>query len=261
MKSWCKLSSVLAFVLATPLAARAQENPSPTDLVTRVESASRRLQQDIECATRKRHELDAVLTQMNDALSRVRGTGDATAEARLQIARLEQRAALLEREALVCLRREPALAIRELPPEPARVERVAPPPDPHLDAVAQENAATRVIERNVTLGNGAKIVVGEQVDGTGRVDDATVVAGMRDAGSRLASCFQELAGSGRRGEMALSFAIGSAGRVSRVNVEGDTLNAPSVTRCVRTVGSSLRFGAGARGGDAILSYTLRYGAE
>lgn len=259
--SWCRLYSFLIGILAFSTSVAAQDNPSPTDLVTRVESASHRLNEDIECATRKKREIDAVLTQMNEALARVRGAGEATTEARLQIARLEQRAALLEREALVCFRREPRLAVRELPAEPVRVEHVAPPPDPHVEAVAQENPATRVVERDVALGHGAHIVVGEQVDGTGRVDDSIVIAGMRNASARLGGCFQELSGSARRGELVLSFAIDAAGHVNRVTVEGDTLGVASVSRCVRNAGSTLRFSSGARGGDAVMSYTLRYSAE
>lgn len=232
----------------------AQDAATPTQTVARVEAAMHRVQDDAECFSRKKQEIERVMLLIRDALSQSQGTGTAARDGAAAVESLHNRAALLEREAIACIHREPLL-----PSSQPQVQVSAASADTHVAAVSETNEATRVIERNMRLGADLTIVVGEQVDGTGRVADNVVVNGIREAAPRLLACFQDVAGSGRHGDMALSFAIGSSGRVSRVNVEGDTLGSASVTRCVRTVGGTLRFGEGTHGADAVISYTLRYG--
>ncbi len=249
-------AAIMMGALLASADARAQDVTTAAQRVARIEAAMHRVQDDAECLTNRKRELEAVMLLLRDALTQSQGTGAAARDGAAAIESLHTRAAGIERAAIACVHREPLLASNA-----ATTQGAAASGDTHVDAVARENDATRVIERNARLGGDLSVTLAEQADGTGQIASNVIINGVREAAPRLLACFSEVAGTGRRGEMALSFTIGASGRVTHAAVEGDSLGIASVARCVRTVGSSLHFSGGTRGGDAVISYTLRYGAQ
>lgn len=138
---------------------------------------------------------------------------------------------------------------------------VAPPADVEVDDVARPTDDSRVIERDTRLGDDLRVVIGEQVDGVGRVEPMTVRSGVQRIGPRLTTCYGQAfqRAALREGTMILLFDVTSSGAVARVGVQNDQLGDAGLRRCVRQAAEALRFDGAAIGGTATYSYTLRFG--
>jgi hypothetical protein len=134
--------------------------------------------------------------------------------------------------------------------------------DPTADAVAQENPATHVVERDRKLGPYLRVELGEQVDGTGRLAPGVVRDGVTRLASPLHGCYERLARDGLlpQGKLVILFTVTPRGDVQRVRVEEDTVGGPAFARCVtHQARRALRVAGRPTGGAATFSYSFRVG--
>ena len=131
------------------------------------------------------------------------------------------------------------------------------------DSVAQQGGTVRTVEENAALTSNIRVVRGEQVDGQGQLDASVVRSAVRGISSRLERCYDQYLerGSLQAQQLNLVFTVRGAGRASRVSVERSGFSDARFERCVRSAGGQLRVSRGASGGEAIYSYTLRFGRE
>ena len=130
-------------------------------------------------------------------------------------------------------------------------------------AVAQPNPATRVFERDAVLQSNVEAVVGEQVDGRGTIDGAVVRAAIRGVASNLSRCYGRMVDRGAltSGTIILAFTVHENGRVTGVRTEQNSFENAGFARCVRAAGRHIRPSSGSEGGEATVSYTLRFPAR
>jgi hypothetical protein len=119
----------------------------------------------------------------------------------------------------------------------------------------------RTFEAGVELARGVRVVRGEQVDGAGEVESAQVRAAVRGIAPQLEQCRAATSRAGTR-ELELVFTVRTAGRVGGVEVER-VAGSPdtALEQCVRQAGRAMSIPSGARGGDAVVSYQLRFGND
>jgi len=226
--------------------------------------AVEKLDRELACLREKRERLARVLALLGQAEAQAHNTSLSAREredGETAVVSLRRQAADIERESQRCVETAMVFAVNETAQPVNRV--VAPAADPAADHVAQPNDSTRVVERDTRLTDDVRVVVGEQVDGLGRWNVASVRSGLHGIGGRLGACYDHMLEHGalREGTMILVFTVGDGGRVSRVGVEDDHLDDASLRRCVRQAGESLHFDASGRAaaGTATYSYTLRFG--
>jgi hypothetical protein len=143
----------------------------------------------------------------------------------------------------------------------ADVVYVDPAPDPAAEAVSEPGSATEVIDRDRALSTNVRVVRGELVDGHGEVSASAVRSAVDSIGHHLERCYAGLVEHGAlaRGTAILVFRITSSGRVRGVRTEQVRIGDAGFERCLRRAGRQLRIEAAARGGEAVYSYTLKFG--
>lgn len=134
-------------------------------------------------------------------------------------------------------------------------------PDPAADHIAATGGTVRSVERDTQLTDLIHVVRGEQVDGQGRLDAEVVRRGMRNITNRLSRCYESYLRTGTAGahQLNLVFTLRNGGQARQVSIERSGFGDARFERCVRTAGQRLRFREGPRNGEAIYSYTLRFG--
>lgn len=209
------------------------------------------------CLERHHEQLGRVLQLVREAEQQRERAADARVrgDAERAIEALIARAAQIQREARGCV------AAAELPSPGTRVIERAPPPDPAADAVAQSGGTVRSVEENARLSSHIEVIRAEQVDGQGLMDDADVRAAVRRITSRLDRCYQQYLdrGSLAAHRLNLVFTFRAAGRARSVEVERSEFHDPAFERCVQAAGQHLRASRAPSGGEAVFSYTLRFG--
>lgn len=248
----------ISAVLISPLSAAGQEI-SPEAAASYATATVTRVDQEIDCLRARRIEMERTLRLMEESRQQM-GRGDAAArrDARAAIESLRQRMVRLERESLAC-RREPSAAARSDAPPEGVVYR-DPPADPNADRVAQQNRGTRVVERDVLLFRSVHAVVGEQVDGRGRLDAQVIRAAVRRAASGFSQCYDRLVDHSTlvRGQIIVTFRVRPNGRVTNIRTDQGNMGGATFARCIRTAARRMRPASGPTGGDAEYSYTLRF---
>lgn len=264
------LAAPLAALLAAgaPAAAAAQSgqgarDADPASAIAETQAVADRIEREWACIRNQHRQLVRTVALLREArvqMGRSPSGSRAHEDAKAAVRSLRQRALELERAALAC-RTEPSERARsESPPE--GVSYVTAPVDPTARAVAERNPATRVIERDVLLHGSAKAVVGEQVDGAGRIDAAVIRSAVRGVGARLSRCYDRLVDRGalQRGTIILTFTVQPNGRVTGIRTERNTLGSDSFARCLRAAARGIRPSRGATGGEATIAYTLQFPA-
>jgi outer membrane biosynthesis protein TonB len=267
------IAVVVALVLCEALGARvaaAQNGPAggdsaagnttganPTAEIERARQAVEQVRVEADCIQTVLAGLEDVVRLLGEAAAQMQSpstTEAARQDARTAVTSLAQRRAqLLERIA-------PCRQTYESDTPSRHVVYQAPPPDPAVERVAAtQNDATRVMEREIRLTPNVFIVTGEQVDGHGTVDSNSVQNAMRGISGPLERCYDQAVGQGAlvRGGIILTFAITAAGQVTSIRTERNTIS-DGFARCVRAAARSLRVSAPARGGDAVIAYTLSF---
>ena len=104
-------------------------------------------------------------------------------------------------------------------------------------------------------------MVGGAVVAKRGLDAAVVRRGMRGITNRLSRCYESYLRNGTAGahQLNLVFTLRNGGQARQVAIERSGFGDARFERCVRTAGQRLRFSEGPRGGEAIYSYTLRFG--
>jgi hypothetical protein len=136
-----------------------------------------------------------------------------------------------------------------------------PEPDASADSVAGESGTVHVVESDVSLGAGLRVVRGERVDGTGEASDVNVRAAVRAVAPRLSACYEEFVDrvGSERGEVQLVFTVGSGGRATGVEVEVASRFDATMRSCLSRAGSEIRV-ADTRG-RVTFSYAFRFGRD
>jgi hypothetical protein len=168
---------------------------------------------------------------------------------------LEQRIRTLSKDLQRCMAEAP---------QPRQVVYRDAPADPTARAVAEENPATNVVDRNRRLGPYLAVEVGEQVDGAGRVPDGAIRDAVTGIARPLRTCYERLVARSvlERGRLTLLFRVDARGRVVRTRVEEGGLGGPAFARCVAYQSRRhLRVSTPPTGGHADYSYTLQFGPE
>jgi hypothetical protein len=129
------------------------------------------------------------------------------------------------------------------------------------DSIAEDGGTVHLVEADVAVGDGVRIVRGERVDGTGEAPDAAVRTAVRGVGAALSACHDAYRGRGGRGrgELHLAFTVGAGGRARDVTIEGGAAFDAGLRTCVLRAAEPIRV-EGARG-TVTFAYTLRFGAE
>jgi hypothetical protein len=216
-----------------------------------------RLPAELRCLQGVQRRLDETVRLLGDAQTQMRAARGARIrrDAAQAAEALEQRVRGLARELTRCV---------DGAPERDDVVYVDPPTAPSERAVAEENPATSVVERDRRLGPYVKVEVGEQVDGTGRVPNAAVRDGITRVAQPLHRCYARLGKHGvlPRGTLVLLFTVTPRGSVRNVKVEQGTVGGPAFARCAHHhARRALRVSSPAVGGSATYSYTFRLGPE
>lgn len=146
-------------------------------------------------------------------------------------------------------------------PGPDHVIVRPPPPDPAADAVAGTGGSIVAVERDAVLSQYIVVVIGQQVDGRGTIDDAEVRSAVRRAASGFERCYEQYLdrGSMEPTTLDLVFTLRGSGPARNVTIENSHFEDPNFERCVRSAGGQIRSSAAPRGGDAQFSYRLRFG--
>jgi len=241
-------------------AAQEEGDVDATRAIADTTAVAQRLAGEIRCVRAKQRSLERTVELLEEARQQMRrGTTDrARNDARDAIRSLRQRAVELEREALEC-RTEPSDAARSDAPVGGVVYR-DPPSDPTAERVAEPNPATRVFERDTLLRTHVHAVVGEQVDGHGRLEQQAVRTAIRGIAGRLSRCYDGLVDRGalQRGRIILAIHVSRSGRSTRVRTERSTIRSAVFQRCVRAAGRTFRVSPPPEGGESVVSYTLRF---
>ena len=208
------------------------------------------------CVDRNHNELQRVM-RLIVAAERQRDTaGDAAArrDAEAAIEALIVRVVRVQRGTRECLG-------ETLPETGVTVVERAPPPDPAADSVAGTEGSLHLVERDAALAEYIHVVVGQQVDGSGRMAPHEVRSAVRRATGRLVRCYERYLdrGSMEPRNLDLVFTLSGSGRSRAVTVERSDFEQPSFERCVRAAGGSIRARRGPSGGSATYSYRLRFG--
>lgn len=243
--------SLVCLLLLLPASASAQEMTAQerTQALGRVRSMAQCVERE-RAALQRLMRLIAESEQQRDRASdqRVRQDAERAIEALLARTGDTQRAL---RE---CLSADlpdtgPAVVVRD------------PPPDPAADHVAASGGTVRSVERDERLTDQIRVVRGEQVDGQGRLDGAVVRRGVRSVTSQLTRCYEAYLRHGAAGARRLNlvFTLRGGGAPRDVGIERSGFGDARFERCIRSAGQRMRFGSGPQGGEAIYSYTLRFG--
>jgi hypothetical protein len=249
---------VVFALLICPTSAYAQQSDEAT--LTETQQITSRVAREVACLAEKREELARIVHQMEEAQTQMRSasTQQAREHGRLALQSLTQRAIRVEREIPACRRELSARARRPGPPEgvTTRTEAL----DPNEAAVAQPNEATRVIERDAVLQPNVAVVVGQQVDGTGRVAPEEIRAAIRGAAARFSRCYDHLVDRGAltRGNIIVTFRVTSSGRTRAARAHHGTIDDRRFIRCMSSAARRIRVRSRPSGGDAVYSYTLRF---
>ena len=237
----------------------AQDRNDTGRAMNQTEEIAERLGAELRCLTSKVEQLGQTRRLMQEALAQMSSRLATEADRRAAVDAIEslrQRAVRIDRETLAC--RQPASAEARSATPPEGVVYVEPPRDPVLERVAQSNPATRVIEEDVVLGPHVRIVVGEQVDGQGRLEDGALRVAVHGIGGQLDRCYERMVDRGAfvRGRIILSFTVTPSGTIANVATESSTFHDRNFAECVRRAGQGIRRTAPALGGNATFSYTL-----
>ncbi|MGE0784141.1 MAG: hypothetical protein AB7S26_00535 [Sandaracinaceae bacterium] len=242
----------LALGLLAPRGAAAQEL-SATErgrAVSRVIAMS-------ECVDRQRAALAQIVSLMHQAeTQRDRGTDARVREdAERAIEALILRASDIQREGRACFDGE------ALPTPGTRVIERGPPPDANADSIAESGGTVRRVEGEASLGSSLRVVRAEQVDGQGRVDASVIQRGVRGVSHELERCYASYLdrGSIEARNLDLVFTLRGPGSPRDVTVERSGFHDATFERCITGAGQRMRFSGGPHGGEAIFSYTLRFG--
>jgi hypothetical protein len=137
----------------------------------------------------------------------------------------------------------------------------APPPDPAADSVAGSDGSIQTIESDSELTSQVHVTRAQQVDGQGRLDPAVVRSAVHSIGSRLDQCYERYheRGSSQARSLDLVFGLRGSGPAHAVSVERSAFSDAGFEGCVRSAGQHIRASRQPTGGEAIYSYTLRFG--
>gem|GEM_PF-2862154 len=129
------------------------------------------------------------------------------------------------------------------------------------DSVAEDGGTVHVVEADVRMADGVRVVRGERVDGTGEARDAAVRTAVHGLGAALSACYDAYRSRGGRGrgELHLAFTVGAGGRARDVAVEGGAAFDAGLRACVLRAAEPLRV-EGTRGA-VTFAYTFRFGAD
>lgn len=251
MRALLLCSSLLlsAWVSAGPAAAQELTAAERASALSSVRSFA-------DCLERQHAEMARIQRLIGESeAQRDRSTGRVREDAEAALEALIARAAAAQRSTGECVR------AAQIPSPGTRVIERAPPPDRAADSVAQQGGTVHTIEEDAELTGNIRVVRGEQVDGQGQLDAAVVRAAVRGVSSRLERCYEQYLerGSLQAQQLNLVFTVRGAGRASRVTVERSGFSDARFERCVRSAGAQLRVSRGPSGGEAIYSYTLRFG--
>lgn len=221
-----------------------------------VDAVRARAKTELRCLRAAHARLGKTLELLDDFYAQMRRASSANIarDAAQAIVSLEKRIRELTTDLDTCM--------RGAPKEGPRVRHVEPAPDPAADAVAKPNPATDVVERDRSLGPYVRILVGEKVDGTGRVPERSVRNGVTRIARPMQACYERLVERGalEKGKVVLVFTVTPKGRVRKTRVERSTLGGRTLSRCIeQRVRRVLRVDAPAVGGEATYSYTFQLG--
>jgi len=219
-----------------------------------------RIDAELACLRAKQEQLGQAMTRMEEARRQLRSSQRGSPEHRdaaRAIATMEERITRLLRETSTCL---PEAAERA---SGRRLEVVyeSGPRDPVAERVATPNPPTQEVERGTNIADGVRIVLGEQTDGTGRLEAHHVQEAFRRVGGRISACYDVLVDRGtfERGRAIVSFRVESGGRVIRPRIEQLGLGDGRFRQCLQSALGGLRIGVAPVGGFAEYSYTLSFG--
>ena len=243
---------VVVGCLASPTLVGAQASPdgrAPSEGEARTRAA-----RALDCAQPLMARLQSALRLLREAQSQLNA---AQAQARVDAARtivtLEQRIDDVGEALRACVPHEARL-------EPRHQVRANTGNDAR---VAQENAATQVVQSAGSLTSNVHVVVGERVDGYGQMNASDVRSMVSRIGPRLDRCYGQLVERGalQTGQAIVAFTVDASGRVRRVRVEGATISDRRFQQCVRRAADRLRASATPAGGEVRFAYTLRFGPQ
>lgn len=159
---------------------------------------------------------------------------------------------------------ELAEAIQACVPESAqlRTETRVETPQGTAAAVAQENEATEVVERDQRISSAVQARVGQRVDGRGTIPASRVRSMVRTMGPGLDRCYDQLVDRGAlvQGELIVAFTVTFNGRIDRVTIEGQRIGDGRFANCVRREARGMA-AAQPAAGDVRYAYTLRFGVD
>jgi outer membrane biosynthesis protein TonB len=243
---------VALFTLSVPLAASAQQPMSASDRTAALDRV---------------RSMSACVSETNEDLARilhlVRESEEQRSRARDDRARIDADRAidvLITRAAGVQARARQCVGGPDIPSPPSVIVR-GPAPDPNAESVAQPGNTVRSVETGTELTSSIRVVRGEQVDGEGRIEPATIRDAVRRIAPRLARCYEQYLARGSidARELELEFTVSPAGRVGGVNVARSAFGDARFDGCVRTAARALRISSAPVGGEAIFGYRLRFG--
>lgn len=215
---------------------------------------------ELQCLQAAQGQLEQAIRLLRQSYAQLRSASDPRLrrDAARAIVSLEQRIDELARDMRQCVRSAATAG------EGSGVVVVEAPQSETEKAVAQPNPATDVVERDRYLGPHLHVVVGEKVDGHGRVPEQSVRDAITNIARPLSACYGRLVDRGalQRGELVLLFTVTPDGRVRHVKVERGTIGNRAFARCViRGAQRRMRRIAPSVGGEATYSYTFRFGPD
>jgi hypothetical protein len=211
-------------------------------------SVTARLDTEVPCLERARRRLDDTVRLLG--------------EARTQLG-LPRTSPAARRDALVAVEALEA-RVREIVPELRRCVPAHGPTDTVVEEapalpVETENDATVIVERGGRLGR-AHLVVGERVDGLGRVDASAIQRAIRSVAPSLDACVDAASrrGAPPRGNVNVVFTVQPDGSTTNARTEALSFGDSTFASCMRDAVARIQARSPARGGSATYSYTLRY---
>lgn len=135
------------------------------------------------------------------------------------------------------------------------------PGDESRDSLAADRGTVHQIESGTSIAPRVTVVRGERVDGTGSAADASVRAAVRDAGPRLAACYDAYVdrAARRAGEVHLSFTATDGGRVASAEVERGGPFDAAMSQCLERAATTITI-PGQRG-RSVYAYVLRFALD
>ena len=117
------------------------------------------------------------------------------------------------------------------------------------------------MEHDAQLAQYIYVVVAQQVDGQGRLDDHVVQSAVRRATTGFERCYERYLdrGSMEPATLDLVFTFRGAGAVRSVAVENSRFDDDTFEHCIRSAAGQIRTTSPPRGGEAQYSYRLRFG--